>query len=174
MKDGTSVTGALKHHLKKQNKRQKIERQLNQERGSYWTTHHGTSGAAYKDPAPAPTHRGQMCPAGLALDHPAADLLMEYATVGCPTKTGKNWTMADLEDAIEVGPHVSALDPEAMAQLQAEVYEKEALGQAKVVLWEDIKTNPPKTLKISRIAMIPHKSRKFRAMLDLSYTIKLM
>ena len=66
-----------------------------------------------------------MCLAGLAFDHPAADLLMEYATIGCPTKTGKNWTMTDLEDAIEVGPHVSALDPEAMAQLQAEVYEKE-------------------------------------------------
>ena len=32
----------------------------------------------------------------------------------------------------------------------------------------------PKALKILRIAMIPHKSRKFRVILDLSYTIKLM
>ena len=46
--------------------------------------------------------------------------------------------MQDLEEAINVGPHVSALDPEAMAQLQAEVKEKEALGQAKVVLWNNI------------------------------------
>ena len=82
--------------------------------------------------------------------------------------------MQDLEDTINVGPHVSALDPEAMAQLQAEVKEKEVLGQAKVVLWNDIKKRLPKALKISRIAMIPHKSRKFRAILDLSYTIKLM
>ena len=74
----------------------------------------------------------------------------------------------------EVGPHISALDPEAMEQLQAEVAEKEALGQAKVVLWEDIKKDPAKELQISRITMIPHKLRKFRAILDLSYTIKLM
>ena len=47
--------------------------------------------------------------------------------------------MEDLEAVIEVGPHISALDPEAMEQLQSEVTEKEALGQAKVVLWEDTK-----------------------------------
>ena len=61
-----------------------------------------------------------------------------------------------------------------MAQLQAEVAEKELLRQAKVVLWDDIKKMLPKALKISRIAMIPHKSQKFRAILDVSYTIKLM
>ena len=82
--------------------------------------------------------------------------------------------MDDFEADIEVGPHVSALDPEAMEQLQSEVMEKEALGQAKVVMWEDIKKDPPKALKMPRIAMIPHKSRKFQAILDLSYTIKLM
>ena len=109
-----------------------------------------------------------MCPAELALHHPAANLLMEYATFAFPNKTGKKWSMEDLEEAIEIGLHVSALDPKAMEQLQSEVKEKEALGQAKVVLWEGIKKNPPKALKISRIAMIPHKSRKFRAMLDLS------
>ena len=116
-----------------------------------------------------------MCPAGLALYHPAADLLMEYATVGCPTKTGKKWSMGDLEEAsIEVGPHVSALGPEAMDQLQSKVKEKETLGQAKVVMCEDTKKNPLKALKIIRVAMIPHKSRKFRAILDLPYTIKLI
>ena len=45
--------------------------------------------------------------------------------------------------------------------------------QAKLVLWDDIKDNPPKQLKISPIAMIPHKSRKFRAILDLSFAIRL-
>ena len=61
-----------------------------------------------------------------------------------------------------------------MGQLQAEVAEKGLKGQARLILWDDIKNNPPKALKISIIAMIPHKSRKFRAILDLSYTIKLM
>ena len=61
-----------------------------------------------------------------------------------------------------------------MGQLQAEVTEKELKSHAQVVLWGDIKDNPPKALKISRIAMIPHKSKKFWAILNLSYTINLM
>ena len=112
---------------------------MGQERQFYWTTHHGKSSPDYVVPVPAPDHRGHMCPAGLALQHPASDLLMEYATVGCPTKIGKNWTIEDPEEAVKVEPHVSALDPEAMEQLQAEVAGKKALGQAKVVLWEDTK-----------------------------------
>ena len=110
-KDDIAVTGALTHHLKRQNKRQKIADQLNQEQQSYWTTHHGTSGADYKVPVPAANHRGKMCPAGLALNHPAADLLVEYATVGCLTKTGGNWSMCNLKEAIEVGPHISGSQP---------------------------------------------------------------
>ena len=99
-KDGTSVsTGTQKYHLKKQNKQQKIERWLSQKQRSYWMTHHGTSGADYEVPIPTAGHRGQMYPAGLALQHPAANLLMEYATVGCPRKVGKSWTMEDLEEA---------------------------------------------------------------------------
>ena len=43
-----------------------------------------------------------------------------------------------------------------------------------MLLWEDTKDNPPKGLNISQIAMIPHKTRRFRAIIDLSYTIKLM
>merc|ERR1712129_628357 len=45
--------------------------------------------------------------------------------------------------------------------------------QCKVVLWDDIKHNPPKQLNISPLAMIPHKSRMFRAILDLSFNIRL-
>ena len=84
------------------------------------------SGADYKVPVLAADHRGKMCPSRLALEHPAADLLMEYVIVGCLTKTGKDWTMLDLKEAIDVGSHVSALDPEAMAKLWLEVKEKEA------------------------------------------------
>ena len=61
-----------------------------------------------------------------------------------------------------------------MGQLQAEVTEKELKSHAQVVLWGDIKDNPPKALKISLIAMVPHKSRKCRVILDLPYIIKLM
>ncbi len=114
-----------------------------------------------------------MCPAGLALHHPAAELLTSYATLGCPTETGKPWTVEQMQAAITRGPHISALVPEAVAQLQEEVREKVANGQARVVLWDEIKGNPPPQLKISPVAMIPHKSRQFRAILDLSFPVKL-
>ena len=42
-----------------------------------------------------------------------------------------------------------------------------------MVLWDDIKHNPPEQLKISPIAMIPHKSRLFREILDLSFALGL-
>ena len=71
------------------------------------------------------------------------------------------------------GPHVSAMVPEAMKQLQLEVAEKEKNDQVRVIKWDDIKDNLPKELKVSPIAMIPHKSRMFRAILDLSFGIRL-
>jgi uncharacterized protein YeeX (DUF496 family) len=78
-----------------------------------------------------------------------------------------------MQAAIDRGPHVSALVPEAMKQLQLEVNDKVRKGQAKVVLWDNIKDDPPKQLKISPIAMIPHKSRMFRAILDLLFRLRL-
>lgn len=39
---------------------------------------------------------------------------MDYASGGCPTKTGKNWTREMIEEAIERGPHVSATSTEAI------------------------------------------------------------
>jgi len=51
------------------------------------------------------------------MEHPAAELLSQFARDGCPANTGKPWSMADLAAAIAVGPHVSAMDLEAMQQL---------------------------------------------------------
>jgi hypothetical protein len=65
------------------------------------------------------------------------------------------------------------LDPEAIEQLRTEIEEKERSGQCKVVLWDEIKDNLPEQLKVSPLAMIPHKSRKFRAILDLSFRLRL-
>ena len=88
-----------------------------------------------------------MCPAGLALHHPAADLLKEWATYGCPTQTGKPWTREEMQAAIERGPHRSALSDEAIAHFKAEVDEKVRIGQAKLVAWDSIKDNPPPRAK---------------------------
>ena len=96
---------------------------------------------------------------GLALWHPAAQTLLQYATKGCPIQTGKPWTQSEMQAAIDRGPHKSALEPEAIVQLQEEVAEKVHNGQAWLVNWLDICDDPPRQLKISPISMVPHKSR---------------
>ena len=110
-----------------------------------------------------------MCPSGAALGHPAAPTLAEYATKGCPVRTGRQWTRAEIEAAVERGAHQSAKSDECMAQLKAEAEDKDRRGQARIILWDDIKKNLPPQLKVSPIAMVPHKSRKWRAILDLSF-----
>jgi hypothetical protein len=166
------VKGSNKRQLRGENKNRRIQQQEQQVEESYWRTYKGD----FKIPTPkqAPTKWvGQMCPKGLALYHPAAAKLLQYATRGCPVNSGRPWTREELEAAIQRGPHVSALDQDAMKQLQQEVSEKVKIGQARLVKWDDIKANPPKELKISPIAMIPHKSRQFRAILDLSFSLRL-
>ena len=51
--------------------------------------------------------------------------------------------------------------------------EKVAAGQARLVKWDDIKADPPPQLKISPIAAVPHKSKPYRSILDLSFSLKL-
>jgi len=78
-----------------------------------------------------------------------------------------------MQASIDRGPHISALVPDAALQLDMEVQEKVMNKQARLVLWDDIKHNPPPQLKISPIAMVPHKSRPYRAILDLSFPVRL-
>ena len=56
---------------------------------------------------------------------------------------------------------MSALQRVVTEILDEMVVAKEKKGQCKVVLWGSIKDTPPEKLKISPIAMIPHKSRIF-------------
>jgi len=140
---------------------------------SYWSTHAVETAAQPAERILPSPRRGQMCPSGEALNHPAAPLLSEYATKGCPVKTGSNWTLEQLEAAVEKGPHSSALIPEAIKQHTEELHIKVQKGQAKVVLWDELKQNLPPELKISPFAMVPHKSKPFRGILDLSFILKL-
>ena len=172
MDAGQPVTGATKDRHRVENKRRRGEKQMAQGEVDYWSTH----GGQFRIPTPkqAPKkYRGQMCPSGLALHHPANGVLLDYAMGGCPVNPGTPWTADMMEAAVLRGPHKSALEKEAMEQLATEVKAKAAKNQVKVVLWDDIKHNPPPQLKISPIAMIPHKSRKYRAILDLSFSLRL-
>jgi hypothetical protein len=106
-------------------------------------------------------HQNFMCPTGRALIHPAANLLHDWATLGCPTRTGRNWTKEELWEAVERGPHRSAKSPDALEHFAEEIKEKIRTKHACLVARDDIKDNPPVQLKISPIAAIPHKSKAF-------------
>jgi hypothetical protein len=54
---------------------------------------------------PLASHWREMCPSNLALHHPAAEFLKKWATYGCPTGTGKPWTKAEMQEAVDQGPH---------------------------------------------------------------------
>ena len=66
-----------------------------------------------------------------------------------------------MQAAVERGCHQSALALDAITQLHEEVMSKVAAGQARIVDWKEIQHAPPQELKISPIAMIPHKSQKY-------------
>ena len=93
--------------------------------------------------------------------------------MGCPTKTGRPWSKEEMWEAVAQGPHQSSRSTEALAQFAAESDEKVRVGQANLVLWDNIKDNPPPHMKISPIAAIPHKSKVFRSILDLSFSLRL-
>ena len=115
-----------------------------------------------------------MQPRGRALEHAAAPLLYQYAREGCPINVGRNWTADEIEAAVKRGPHPSSHGQDAIQEIQKEAREKAAQGFVRIVKWDDIKKDLDKypKLKISPLAMIPHKSRKFRAILDLSFRLK--
>ena len=169
---GGDVTGADTPQHRIENKRRRRAQLASQPLRTKWTRYQGE----YELPDPLPelaNHRGEMCPLGLALHHPAAPLLKEWATYGCPTNTGRPWKREEMQEAIDRGPHRSALSEEAIAHFKAEVNEKIKVGQAKLVSWDSIKESPPENLEISPIAAIPHKSKQFHSILDLSFNLRL-
>jgi len=169
------VTGDERKRLRKQNKRRKQRLKAEQVTHSQWMDHKGAVPPhdSTQLPRTREPYRNSMCPTGRALGHPAANTLRDWATFGCPTRTGRNWTKNDIWEAVERGPHRSAMSPEAVEHFATEIKEKIRTKQARLVGWDDIKDNPPPQLKISPIAAIPHKSKAFRSILDLSFRLRL-
>jgi hypothetical protein len=123
--------------------------------------------------AACPPHQNSMRPNRRALQHPAANLLKEWATFGCPTQTGKPWSKEEMWEAVARGLHSSARSPEAIAHFKTEAAAKVQTNQARLVLWDSTKDNPPNELKISPITAIPHKSKDLQSILDLSFKLRL-
>ena len=121
---GERVSGSNKAQHRRQNKLFRIEKQENQKEQSYWTTYEGKFTMPTEKKDNLQQWKGSMCPRNLALHHPAAKKLLQYATGGCPCNTGQPWTKDEIWAAVERGPHVSALEEDAIEQLEGEIAEK--------------------------------------------------
>lgn len=116
-------------------------------------------------------HRSLMTPSGPALSHPAAPLLQSYSEKGCPANCGPDWSLDRLDEAITRGAHASAKDPAAADALMKETMEQVTQGFARLVPWSKLRQIMSRRLKLSPIAAIPHKSRDYRKILDLSFAL---
>ncbi len=165
---GNLIMGAETNKLRLQNRQQYHALQDQQLLTSMRTAHMGTSilPAAQAQPI---TYRNKMCSAGIATAHPAADLLAKWSHLGCPTKTGQPWSKQEMGEAVEQGPHQLSLSFKAIAHFTEESVKKVKGGKAKLILWDDIKDDPPPRWKILPIAAIPHKLKAFHSILDLSF-----
>ena len=87
---GEVITGINKKKLRTENRHQCRALQQAQKKPTLWMHYTGDvvlpQGA---DDKSRPAHRNLMCPAVLALHHPAAETLLNWAEFGCPTQTGK-------------------------------------------------------------------------------------
>ena len=71
------------------------------------------------------------------------------------------------------GPHESSLVDDDIAHFAAEAKSKVSSKRVRLVIYEDIKGNILKQMKVSTIAAIPHKSKAFWFILNLSFSLKL-
>ena len=113
-----------------------------------------------------------MEPRNHCLSHPASALLSDYARNGCPVDCGPNWSLEHIQHLLRRGPHVSSKHTAAIEFLRQETADKVTQGYARVVKWSDIKDCHPPQLKLSPVAMIPHKSKAFCCILDLSFGLR--
>ena len=72
---------------------------------------------------------------------------------------------------LERGTHRSDNVKKAVHQILQETEDKVKHKYTRVLKWGDIKNDIPPKLKISPVAMISHKSKLFRCILDFSFTL---
>ena len=116
--------------------------------------------------------RGLMYPGRLAQKHPAGAMLRQFGTEGCPVEIEEDWSIEQLDQAVDYGAHPSAEAVEAARCCRAEALEKVKQKFVRLEPWSKIRklilAGLFKNTKVSPIAAIPHKSRAFRMILDLS------
>ena len=116
--------------------------------------------------------RGLMFPGPIAQSHPAGPMLREFGTLGCPVSISDKWSLEQLDQAVLYGAHPSASTPAAVESIRQETFEKVHGGFVRLVPWWDVRqlylSGEAPEAKVSPAAAIPHKSRSYRLLLDLS------
>lgn len=74
---------------------------------------------------------------------------------GVSVDCGGNWTMEQIEAAIQQGPHKLALDLEAITLIEEDVAYQVQAGYAQVMEWETLQQQLPLQLKVSLLAVVP-------------------
>ena len=111
-------------------------------------------------------------PMGPVLDHLAAQLLLQYTQQGCPEDCRDHLSKDQILTLFCCDPHPLAKSSKVITQLQANTKDKVKHHYDCVIKWKEIKDNLLPKLKINPVAMIPHKSKAFRCILNLSFNIK--
>ena len=68
-----------------------------------------------------------------ARKHPVANLLLQYEQVDCPVSVRRDWYPDEMEASVTNGPHSSALEDDAISQIQVGTRGKAAQGFATIV-----------------------------------------
>ncbi len=78
-----------------------------------------------------------------------------------PSENWKTVVKKEITAAVHRRPQESALSDEAIEHFRVEAEQKVAQGQARIIEWDKIKDDPPREMKVSPVAAIPHKSKAF-------------
>jgi hypothetical protein len=113
-----------------------------------------------------------MFPGRIAQSHPAGPMLQKWGTSGVEVDIEAPWTIEQIDEAVRYGAHPSARSPVAAKALRKETMEKVNRGFAAICPWSELRQRiideELDHAKVSPCAAIPHKSRLFRLLLDLS------
>ena len=81
-------------------------------------------------------------PCNQALFHPAAAGFLSYATNECPVNCANNWTIHQIQAAIDRGAHLSAQHPIAAKTCRQEALARTAERGCWIIPWKSLCMNP--------------------------------
>ena len=84
---------------------------------------------------------------------------------------GKDWSREDIEIMLKRGPHWQSNGKKAVRQIHQDTEDKVKHKYEIIVKWGDTKNEIPRKIKKSPVEMIPHKSKPFIFIMDISFIL---